>query len=62
MPDKAALQDALMMRLYFSDKPLSRDQVLDIARDSLKEYPVELNGFAAWFEINETYLLARLNA
>ena len=62
MPDHAGLQDMLMARLNASPKPLTRDQVLDIARDSLQGYPVELNGFAAWLEKNESYLIALLNA
>ena len=62
MPDQAALQDALMASLEAAEKPITRDQVMDIARDTLREYTVELNGFSTWLEKNETYLLARLNA
>ena len=61
MPDHAGLQDLLMSRLGEAPKPITRDQVLDIAQDALQGYPVELNGFAAWLEKNEAYLLTRLN-
>ena len=58
----AELQAAFLSRLDNAEKPLTGDKVLAIAKKFLGDHPKEMNEFGQWFQVNQDYLLKRLNS